>query len=243
MTPIPLFECNSLSNISVMSVQADLFEHACRQVYGIVFGKPNALPQRTAKAHLPVIAAGVEAGWWQLYCNDPEADPALLDDCKVRLQRLQHMEAFQPGFLAEVAAEAAAATADQPPSPVMTVVAKLRGALYDLVQYLRRKEAQTKDLTLKVEFSERADDAERVLAETAVQHITRQRRLSPEEVIKYDEVRARVAEETPDLVARHHDRMAKQSAGECWLPPPGWRCTRPAGHTGPCAAVPDGSRT
>ena len=25
--------------------------------------------------------------------------------------------------------------------------------------------------------------------------------------------------------------------GECPLPPPGWRCTRAAGHGGPCAAV------
>jgi hypothetical protein len=25
----------------------------------------------------------------------------------------------------------------------------------------------------------------------------------------------------------------------CTLPPPGWRCTRGAGHRGPCAAVPD----
>jgi len=26
-------------------------------------------------------------------------------------------------------------------------------------------------------------------------------------------------------------------AQECTLPPPGWRCTRAAGHEGPCAAV------
>lgn len=25
---------------------------------------------------------------------------------------------------------------------------------------------------------------------------------------------------------------------ECGVPPPGWRCTRGAGHKGPCAAVP-----
>lgn len=24
---------------------------------------------------------------------------------------------------------------------------------------------------------------------------------------------------------------------ECKLPPKGWRCTRPAGHEGPCAAI------
>lgn len=27
---------------------------------------------------------------------------------------------------------------------------------------------------------------------------------------------------------------------ECSVPPPGWRCTRGAGHDGPCAAVPVG---
>ena len=26
---------------------------------------------------------------------------------------------------------------------------------------------------------------------------------------------------------------------DCQLPPPGWRCTRAPGHSGPCAAVPD----
>jgi hypothetical protein len=26
---------------------------------------------------------------------------------------------------------------------------------------------------------------------------------------------------------------------ECAIPPPGWRCTRPFGHSGPCAAIPD----
>lgn len=26
----------------------------------------------------------------------------------------------------------------------------------------------------------------------------------------------------------------------CQLPPSGWNCTRPAGHAGPCAAVPEG---
>jgi hypothetical protein len=26
---------------------------------------------------------------------------------------------------------------------------------------------------------------------------------------------------------------------ECKVPPKGWRCTRPAGHEGPCAAVPE----
>lgn len=29
------------------------------------------------------------------------------------------------------------------------------------------------------------------------------------------------------------------STPECTLPPPGWKCTRPAGHDGPCAAVPN----
>jgi hypothetical protein len=29
-----------------------------------------------------------------------------------------------------------------------------------------------------------------------------------------------------------------ESAEECDVPPPGWRCTRPKGHDGPCAAWP-----
>ena len=35
---------------------------------------------------------------------------------------------------------------------------------------------------------------------------TRTRRLTPEEAAKYKAIRAKVAEELPDLIARHHDR-------------------------------------
>jgi hypothetical protein len=31
------------------------------------------------------------------------------------------------------------------------------------------------------------------------------------------------------------------SGAPCPLPPPGWHCTRAAGHDGPCAALPTGS--
>jgi DNA-binding XRE family transcriptional regulator len=41
-----------------------------------------------------------------------------------------------------------------------------------------------------------------------VKHIVRDRRLTPEETARYDEVRAQVAAELPDLVARHTERMA-----------------------------------
>jgi DNA-binding XRE family transcriptional regulator len=41
-----------------------------------------------------------------------------------------------------------------------------------------------------------------------VKRITRQERLSPEEAAKYRAVRAQVAAELPDLIARHHDRLA-----------------------------------
>jgi DNA-binding XRE family transcriptional regulator len=37
---------------------------------------------------------------------------------------------------------------------------------------------------------------------------TRDRRLTPEEAAKYREVREQVAQELPDLIARHHERMA-----------------------------------
>jgi DNA-binding XRE family transcriptional regulator len=41
-----------------------------------------------------------------------------------------------------------------------------------------------------------------------MKRITRDRRLSPEEAAKYKAIRAQVAEELPDLIARHHERMA-----------------------------------
>lgn len=31
--------------------------------------------------------------------------------------------------------------------------------------------------------------------------------------------------------------MSKQKQDVCTVPPKGWRCTREAGHEGPCAAV------
>ncbi|HXG12932.1 MAG TPA: helix-turn-helix domain-containing protein [Gemmataceae bacterium] len=37
---------------------------------------------------------------------------------------------------------------------------------------------------------------------------TRNRRLTPEEAAKYREVREQVEQELPDLIARHHQRMA-----------------------------------
>lgn len=41
-----------------------------------------------------------------------------------------------------------------------------------------------------------------------MKHITRDRRLSPEEAAKYREVREQIAEELPELVARHQERGA-----------------------------------
>ena len=41
-----------------------------------------------------------------------------------------------------------------------------------------------------------------------MKRITRNRRLTPEEVAKYKAVREQVAEELPELIARHHERMA-----------------------------------
>jgi hypothetical protein len=38
-------------------------------------------------------------------------------------------------------------------------------------------------------------------------HITRDRQLSSEEGAKYREVREQVAEELPDLIARHQERL------------------------------------
>ncbi|HEY7310256.1 MAG TPA: helix-turn-helix transcriptional regulator [Gemmataceae bacterium] len=41
-----------------------------------------------------------------------------------------------------------------------------------------------------------------------MKRITRNRRLTPEEVVKYKAIREQVAEELSDLIARHHERMA-----------------------------------
>ena len=41
-----------------------------------------------------------------------------------------------------------------------------------------------------------------------MKRITRNLRLTPEEAAKYKAIRGQVAEELPDLIARHHERMA-----------------------------------
>lgn len=41
-----------------------------------------------------------------------------------------------------------------------------------------------------------------------MKRIQRDRRLTPEEAAKYKRVRSQIAEELPELVAHHHDRMA-----------------------------------
>ncbi len=41
-----------------------------------------------------------------------------------------------------------------------------------------------------------------------MKRITRSRRLTPKEAAKYKAIREKVTEELPDLIARHHERMA-----------------------------------
>lgn len=41
-----------------------------------------------------------------------------------------------------------------------------------------------------------------------MKRITRKRRLTPEEAAKYKAIREQVAAELPELIARHHERMA-----------------------------------
>jgi DNA-binding phage protein len=41
-----------------------------------------------------------------------------------------------------------------------------------------------------------------------MKRITRDRRLTPEEAAKYQSIREQVAAELPDLIERHHERMA-----------------------------------
>jgi superfamily II DNA or RNA helicase len=45
-----------------------------------------------------------------------------------------------------------------------------------------------------------------------MKRITRDRRLTPEEAAKYNKIREQVAQELPDLIARHHQRMAARAA-------------------------------
>jgi DNA-binding Xre family transcriptional regulator len=40
-----------------------------------------------------------------------------------------------------------------------------------------------------------------------MRRIIRDRKLTPEEAAKYGEVRKKIAEELPELIARHHERM------------------------------------
>ena len=41
-----------------------------------------------------------------------------------------------------------------------------------------------------------------------IRGINRDRRLSPEEAAKYREIREQIAGELPELITRHHDRVA-----------------------------------
>ncbi len=41
-----------------------------------------------------------------------------------------------------------------------------------------------------------------------LKRVTRDRRLSPEEAAKYDEVRGQIAGELPELIDRHQERVA-----------------------------------
>jgi DNA-binding XRE family transcriptional regulator len=51
-----------------------------------------------------------------------------------------------------------------------------------------------------------------------MKRITRNRRLTPEEAAKYRAIREQVAEELPDLIARHHERLASlDQVGELLL--------------------------
>jgi DNA-binding XRE family transcriptional regulator len=50
-----------------------------------------------------------------------------------------------------------------------------------------------------------------------MRRVTRKQPLSPEEAAKYRKVRAQVEEELPDLIGRHHERMAAQEELEILL--------------------------
>ena len=56
-----------------------------------------------------------------------------------------------------------------------------------------------------------------------MKRITRDRRLTPEEAAKYKAIREQVARELPDLIDRHHERMAALVP----MSPPGGRPAPP----------------
>lgn len=45
----------------------------------------------------------------------------------------------------------------------------------------------------------------------ALKRVVRRRRLTPGEAAKYQTIREQVAEELPELISRHHDRMRRKS--------------------------------
>jgi DNA-binding XRE family transcriptional regulator len=50
-----------------------------------------------------------------------------------------------------------------------------------------------------------------------LRRINRNRRLTPEEAAKYRAIREQIAEELPDLIARHHERMTALDQMEALL--------------------------
>ena len=51
-----------------------------------------------------------------------------------------------------------------------------------------------------------------------MKRIIRNRRLTPEEAAKYKAIREQAAEELPDLIARHHERMVTVDQRQELLP-------------------------
>jgi hypothetical protein len=82
-----------------------------------------------------------------------------------------------------------------------------------------------------LEMLEAADDGVKARADADL------RRRMDMLVQRADDVPA--AQATVDEAARTGAKIVGMSRPACQIPPPGWRCTRGAGHPGPCAAVED----
>lgn len=57
------------------------------------------------------------------------------------------------------------------------------------------------------------------------------------EIVRRRALRDSIHRNGPPDRARAERQLKAMFAVECPLPPAGWRCTRRAGHDGPCAAV------
>ena len=90
MTPIPLFKAPEGN--AALTRQADILAQACSIEYRDITGKENTMPRHR---DCPVVCVAVEAGYWQLECNDSETARDTLSEIAKRLRAWEHAPAMQ----------------------------------------------------------------------------------------------------------------------------------------------------